>query len=182
MNRSEQDLIEKGWVRNRRGALEPGAQAALSMPLDAFAAWYGKQNPRWEQAVYDDFAESYGSDPKKYEYSLAYANAVQALGLPHEEAVAVARVVAQSGDPAAGVQTESVHNRRMAVLPLSSQLPAVQAAVEQMRSSKPVAGGSGRRMAMRYGAPALGALLGLYGLSALTDGSEPERVESGVER
>lgn len=53
----------------------------------------------------------------------------------------------------------------------TNQLPAVEAAVEQAKNSRVPIGPSGRRMAMRYGAPTLGALLGLYGLAALTDGS-----------
>jgi len=57
----------------------------------------------------------------------------------------------------------------------TNQLPAVEAAVEQAKNSRVPFGPSGRRMALRYGVPTLGALLGLYGLAALTDGSEPQR-------
>ena len=57
----------------------------------------------------------------------------------------------------------------------TNQLPAVQAAVESAKNSRVPLGPSGRRMALRYGAPTLGALLGLYGLAALTGGSEPQR-------
>lgn len=54
------------------------------------------------------------------------------------------------------------------------QLPAVEAAVEQAKNSRVPFGREGRRMAMRYGLPTLGALLGLYGLAAVTDGDERE--------
>jgi hypothetical protein len=57
----------------------------------------------------------------------------------------------------------------------TNQLPAVEAAVEQAKNSRVPVGPSGRRMALRYGAPTLGALLGLYGLAAVTGGSEPQR-------
>ena len=57
----------------------------------------------------------------------------------------------------------------------TNQLPAVEAAVEQAKNSRAPIGPSSRRMALRYGVPTLGALLGLYGLAALTDGSEPQR-------
>jgi hypothetical protein len=57
----------------------------------------------------------------------------------------------------------------------TKQLPAIEAAVADAQNSRVPTGPSGRRMALRYGLPTLGALLGLYGLAALTDGSESQR-------
>jgi len=113
---------------------------------------------------------AYNSDPKAHNYSLAYARGRQ-LGLSHEDAVQSAqrqtygRVLSQYPQP------ESERNRQWSTAPLSSPLPALQAVIEQAEQSAPPQGVSGRRMAMRFGVPALGVLLGLYGISAL---SQPE--------
>lgn len=174
-----------GWVKNRRGNWEPAAQAALSMPKDEFDAWYSKQNPGWQEKVYSDFESNYGGDPKAHDYSLAYAAARQMHGLSHEEGVEVARIVAETGERGGSVMPESVYNRRMEVLPLSSPLniPAMQGqaqAVKTMQQAATPAGQSGMRMAMKYGLPALGVLIGAYGLGGLMSrGGESEYREAG---
>lgn len=179
-----------GWIKNRRGAWEPGPQAALGMSRDEFGSWYGKENPGWEQQVYEDFAQNYQQDPKRYDYSLAYANALQRYGLDHEEGVEVARILAQTANRGGAVMPESIENRRMAVLPLSSpvkvvapqqqsatgsqlNIPAAQEqkqAVAALEQAQTPVGESGMRYAMKYGLPALGVLLGAYGLGAMASG------------
>lgn len=161
-----------GWVKNRRGNWEPAAQAALSMPKDEFTAWYSQQNPGWQDKVYGDFEKNYGGDPRAFDYSLAYAQARQMHGLSHDEAVETARIIAEVGEKGGGVMPESIYNRRMEVLPLSSPLniPAMQEqaqAVKTMQQAATPTGQSGMRMAMKYGLPALGVLIGAYGLGGL---------------
>lgn len=162
-----------GWIKNRRGNWEPERQAALSMPKDQFAQWYGEKNPGWQEKVYGDFESNYAGDPRAHDYSLAYAQARQMHGLSHEEAVEVARIVGEVGERGGGVMPETVYNRRMEVLPLSSPLniPTAQEqqqVVKTLQATETPVSQSGMRMAMKYGLPTLGVLLGAYGLGALT--------------
>jgi len=124
----------------------------------------------------------YAHDPARHNYSLAIARARQ-LGIPHEDAVQAAQRqvygVVRSKNP----EPENDYNRAWAFTQLASTLPALQAAAASEGDPLPVViheaerapaptGVSGRRMAMRWGLPAAGGLLGLYGLSALVQPRE----------
>lgn len=124
-----------------------------------------------------DVAQVAGNYQRERDFDIAYAMARQS-GLSHEASTWKAQetVYGRRLSKAVGVETEQ--NSAVARMPLSSPLPAVQAAVEQMQRSPRVVLPSGRQMAMRYGLPALGVLLGLYGIEALQD--EPEPVAAAV--
>lgn len=111
----------------------------------------------------------YAQRPGDHNYSIAYARARQ-LGIPHELAVQSAQRQVYNEVRSQNPEPENARNRIFGVKPLYSTLPALaaqQAAVEELeQASLPVAP-SGRRMAMRYGLPALAALSALYAASAL---------------
>lgn len=112
----------------------------------------------------------YPLDPARYNYSIAYARARQ-LGVPHELAVQSAQRQVYNEVRSQNPEPENARNRNFGVKPLYSTLPALasqQAVVEELEASPAVQGPSGRRMAMRYGLPALAALGGLYAISALS--------------
>lgn len=112
----------------------------------------------------------YAQRPGDHNYSLAYAKARQ-LGIPHELAVQSAQRQVYGEVRSQNPEPESARNRNFGVKPLYSTLPALasqQAVVEELEASPVTQGPSGRRMAMRYGLPALAALGGLYAMSALT--------------
>jgi hypothetical protein len=108
----------------------------------------------------------YNSNPTAHNYSLAYRK-LRGLGVDHELAVQGAqqriygRVLSKNPEP------ENARNRNFGVGPLSSPLPALRAAIEQAEAAQSEKGMSGRRMAMRWGLPVAGGVLGLYGLTAL---------------
>lgn len=108
----------------------------------------------------------YSSDPTAHNYSLAYRK-LKRLGIDHELAVQGAqrqiygRVLSKNPEP------ESASNRNFGVGPLSSSLPALRAVIERAEAERPQTSRSGRQMAMRWGLPIAGGVLGLYGLTAL---------------
>lgn len=111
----------------------------------------------------------YAQRPGDHNYSIAYARARQ-LGIPHELAVQSAQRQVYGEVRSQNPEPESARNRNFGVKPLYSTLPALaaqQAAVDELEQAPVPQGPSGRRMAMRYGLPALAALGGLYGISAL---------------
>lgn len=235
----------KGWTKNRRGAWEPGPDTRLDLTQDQLLAQMNDVNPGWRDEIYGDIAANYPIEPAAHDYALGYAMARQQLGMDHEGAVRVARMLTgKSAEQALamGVQPENLSNRKLALLPLSSPIQVPQATpsqkppptqrvrasneaeanererllglialmasehqmptadvpldnvpasvpvvitpaatqarqeapaapvkvVEVMKRTEPLWGPQGRRMAMKYGAPTLGALLGLYGLAAIT--------------
>ena len=112
----------------------------------------------------------YAQRPGDHNYSIAYARARQ-LGIPHELAVQSAQRQVYGEVRSQNPEPESARNRNFGVKPLYSTLPALasqQAVVEELETSPVVQGPSGRRMAMRYGLPALASLGGIYAISALT--------------
>lgn len=119
----------------------------------------------------------YNSDPTAHNYSLAYRK-LKRLGIDHELAVQGAqrqiygRVLSKNPEP------ENASNRDFGVGPLSSPLPALRAAIEQAEESQPERSPSGYRMAMRWGLPLAGGVLGLYGLTALLQPRAEQREES----
>lgn len=240
-------LQAKGWTKNRRGAWEPGPDTRLDGAYDQLLAQMDASNPGWRDEIYGNYATNYAIDPEAHDYRLGYAVARQQLGMEHEDAARVARMLIGKTPEqvlARGVQPEDINARKFALLPLSSQIPVpqavaqqkpatqkgvratneadanererllglmalvaneyevpmaevpvenvppsrpvvitpsaapeparqvpvtpVEAAVEEMKQQEPLWGPQGRRMAMKYGAPTLGALLGLYGLAAIT--------------
>ena len=108
----------------------------------------------------------YNSDPTAHNYSLAYRK-LKRLGIDHELAVQGAqrqiygRVLSKNPEP------ESASNRNFGAGPLSSSLPALRAVIERAEAERPQTSRSGRQMAMRWGLPITGGVLGLYGLTAL---------------
>lgn len=112
----------------------------------------------------------YAQKPGDHNYSIAYARARQ-LGIPHELAVQSAQRQVYKEVRSQNPEPESARNRNFGVKPLYSTLPALaaqQAAVEELEAAPVMQALSGRRMAMRYGLPALAALGGLYAISALS--------------
>lgn len=122
----------------------------------------------------EDIDAAAGAAARERDFELAYAAARQ-RGLSHEASTWAAQEVVYGRRLSKGVGAETAANAATARMPLSSPLPAVQAAVAQMQASEVPVVPSGRRMAMRYGLPALGVLLGLYGLEALGR-DQPESV------
>jgi hypothetical protein len=120
-----------------------------------------------------DVEQVTGNYQRERDFNLAYAAARQ-RGLSHEASTWAAQELVYGKRRSRGVGAETAENAAVAQMPLSSPLPAVQAAVAQMEAGRVPVGGSGRRMALRYGLPALGVLLGLYGLEAL---DRDERLE-----
>lgn len=120
----------------------------------------------------------YVQKPGDHNYSIAYARARQ-LGIPHELAVQSAQRQVYKEVRSRNPEPESARNRNFGVKPLYSTLPALaaqQAAVEELEEAPVVEAPSGRRMAMRYGLPALAVLGGLYAISALSQpGAEVEQ-------
>ena len=186
----EDELRAKGFIKNRSGNWVPGRDDGLDLPLDQFAQTYNAANPGWQDDIYADFASSYGLGGDKrqaLDFSLAYAQARQSLGMGHEDAVRVARVATEASPEklASEVREENSWNRRMAVLPLSSplniptpqQVEQQQQVVQELEQTPVPQSESRMRMAMRYGAPVLGALLGVYGLAALTGQPREEERE-----
>lgn len=111
----------------------------------------------------------YNSDRAAHNYSLAYRKLRQ-LGVAHEDAVQGAQRQTYGQVRSQNPELESTRNRAWAFTQMSSPLPvlpAVRAAVEQAQEVQPQAGVNGRRMAMRWGLPLAGGVLGLYGLTAL---------------
>lgn len=127
----------------------------------------------------------YAQRPGDHNYSIAYAKARQ-LGIPHELAVQSAQRQVYGGVRSQNPEAESARNRNFGVKPLYSVLPALQAqaqaaqeqqqeqqqvqaeVVQELEEAPTPRASSGRRMAMRYGLPALAALGGLYAISALS--------------
>lgn len=253
-------LQAKGWVKNRRGGWEPGPDTRLDGAYDQLLAQMDASNPGWRDEIYGNYAANYAIDPEAHDYRLGYAVARQQLGMDHEDAARVARMLIGKTPEqvlARGVQPEDINARKFALLPLSSQIPVPQSVapqkpapqkrvratneadanererllglmalmaneyqvpmaevpvvnvpasspvvitpsaapeerrsvpvtpvevVEEMKQQEPPWGPQGRRMAMRYGAPTLGALLGLYGLAALTgnNNAQSEREVASV--
>lgn len=112
---------------------------------------------------------------RENEFEIAYARARQS-GLSHEDSTQAAQQAIYGEVRSEKVGVETPANSTAAQMPLSSPLPAVKAVVEQMEASQPVVLPSGVRMAMKYGLPSLGILLGLHGLDAI---SNPPEYESG---
>ena len=111
----------------------------------------------------------YAQKPGDHNYSIAYARARQ-LGVPHELAVQSAQRQVYGEVRSQYPEPESARNRNFGVKPLHSALPALaaqQAAVEKLEAAPVVEAPSGRRMAMRYGLPALAALGSVYAIAAL---------------
>jgi hypothetical protein len=130
----------------------------------------------------------YVQDPARHNYSLAYVRSRQ-LGRSHEEAVQEAQLQVYRKVRSKNPEPENDHNRTWAITQLASTLPALQAAAASEGDPLPVViheaastpvptGVSDRRMAMRWGLPALGVLGGLYGMSALVQPREDVRQES----
>lgn len=132
----------------------------------------------------DEAAElewDYPLDPARYNYSIAYAKARQ-LGIDHELAVQSAQRQVYGKVRSKNPEPENERNRNFGVKPLYSVLPALQAQAQAVQEQQQVQAEvvqeleqaptpktiSGRRMAMRYGLPLLGALAGVYGIAALT--------------
>ena len=123
----------------------------------------------------------YAQRPGDHNYSIAYAKARQ-LGIPHELAVQSAQRQVYGEVRSQYPEPESARNRNFGVKPLYSVLPALQAqaqavqeqqqvqaeVVQELEEAPTPRASSGRRMAMRYGLPALAALGGLYAISALS--------------
>ena len=112
----------------------------------------------------------YAQRPGDHNYSIAYARARQ-LGVPHELAVQSAQRQVYGEVRSRNPEPENARNRNFGVRPLYSTLPALaaqQAAVDELEQAPVPVAPSGRRMAMRYGLPALAALGGLYAISALS--------------
>jgi hypothetical protein len=117
-----------------------------------------------------DLDWDYPLDPGRYNYSLAYAKARQ-LGIEHEDAVQSAQRQVYGAVRSKNPEPENARNRAWGAKPLYSTLPALaaaQGAVEELEAAPVPQAPSGRRMAMRYGLPALAALGGVYALSALS--------------
>ena len=124
---------------------------------------------------------NYPLDPARYNYSIAYAKARQ-LGVDHEMAVQSAQRQVYGKVRSKNPEPENERNRSWAVRPLHSVLPALQAQAQAVQEQRQVQAEvvqeleqaltpktmSGRRMAMRYGLPLLGALAAGYGIGALT--------------
>lgn len=140
----------------------------MTKPIPGDWGWTGPAAElRWD----------YAHDPDRHNYSLAIRRARQ-LGIPHEEAVQSAQRQVYGKVRSKYPEPESDYNRAWAFTQLASTLPALQAAaasesdplpvvIHEAESTPAPTGVNGRRMAMRWGLPAAGALLGLYGLSAL---------------
>jgi hypothetical protein len=125
----------------------------------------------------------YAQRPGDHNYSIAYARARQ-LGIPHELAVQSAQRQVYGEVRSQNPEPENARNRNFGVKPLYSTLPALaaqQAAVEELEAAPVPTAPSGRRMAMRYGLPALAALGGLYAISALTQPRSEEERETYTE-
>ena len=111
----------------------------------------------------------YAQRPGDHNYSIAYARARQ-LGVPHELAVQSAQRQIYNEVRSQNPEPENARNRNFGVKPLYSPLPALaaqQVAVEELENAPLPAAPSGRRMAMRYGLPALAGLGGIYAVSAM---------------
>lgn len=194
VQRMEDELRAKGFVKTRSGNWVPGRDDGMDLPLDQFAQVYNAANPGWQDDIYADYESNYSLPEKQaaLEYSLIYARERQDKGKSHEEAVESARQEMSSryyqGRPEAAerlpeVMPESAYNRRMDLLPLSSplniptpqQVEQQQQVVRVMEQTPVPQSESTMRMAMRYGGPVLGALLGIYGLAALTDPPREEQ-------
>lgn len=134
----------------------------------------------------DEAAElewNYPLDPARYNYSIAYAKARQ-LGVDHEMAVQSAQRQVYGKVRSKNPEPENERNRSWAVRPLHSVLPALQAqvqAVQELEQAPTPESSGGRRMAMRYGLPLLGALAAGYGIGALTQsrGEVPQEEYAG---
>jgi len=125
----------------------------------------------------------YAQRPGDHNYSIAYARARQ-LGVPHELAVQSAQRQVYNEVRSKSPEPESARNRNFGVKPLYSTLPALaaqQAAVVELEASPAVQGPSGRRMAMRYGLPALVALGSVYAIAALNQPRAEVEQESYAE-
>lgn len=124
---------------------------------------------------------NYPLDPARYNYSIAYAKARQ-LGVPHELAVQSAQRQVYGKVRSKNPEPENERNRNFGVKPLYSVLPALQAqaqavqeqqqvqaeVVQELEQAPTPESSGGRRMAMRYGLPLLGALAAGYGIAALS--------------
>lgn len=141
--------------------------SAGTLSADEFYRRFPEQRPSTA-----DVAAVAGNYQRERDFDIAYALARQA-GLSHEASTWQAQETVYGRRLSKAVGVETAQNSVVARMPLSSPLPAVQAAVEQMQRSRVPVLPSGRRMAMRYGLPALGVLLGLYGLEALQDEPAP---------
>jgi hypothetical protein len=125
----------------------------------------------------------YAQRPGDHNYSIAYARARQ-LGVPHELAVQSAQRQVYNEVRSQNPEPENARNRSFGVKPLYSTLPALaaqQAAVAELEQAPVPVAPSGRRIAMRYGLPALAALGGLYALSALSQPRSEVEQESYVQ-
>lgn len=125
----------------------------------------------------------YAQRPGDHNYSIAYARARQ-LGVPHELAVQSAQRQIYNEVRSQNPEPENARNRNFGVKPLYSTLPALatqQAAVEELEQAPLPVALSGRRMAMRYGLPLLGALAGVYGISALSQPRAEVEQQSNAE-
>ena len=153
---------------------------SVSQPIPGDWGWTGPAAElRW----------NYHVRPSDHDWSLAYAQ-LRGLGASHEDAVQGAQRRIYGEVRSKYPEPESDYNRAWAFTQLASTLPALQAAaasegdplpvvIHEAESTPAPTGVSGRRMAMRWGLPAVGALLGLYGLSALV---QPREELQQVER
>jgi len=110
----------------------------------------------------------YAQRPGDHNYSIAYARARQ-LGVPHELAVQSAQRQVYNEVRSQNPEPENARNRTQ------------QAAVAELEQAPVPVAPSGRRIAMRYGLPALAALGGLYALSALSQPRSEVEQESYVQ-
>jgi hypothetical protein len=132
----------------------------MSKPVPGDWGWSGPAK---------ELSWDYNSDRAAHNYSLAYRKLRQ-LGVAHEDAVQGAQRQTYGQVRSQNPELESTRNRAWAFTQMSSPLPvlpAVRAAVEQAQEVQPQAGVNGRRMAVRWGLPLAGGVLGLYGLTAL---------------
>lgn len=141
---------------------------SVSQPVPGDWGWNGPAAElRWD----------YNSDPAAHNYSLTYLKLRQ-LGASHEDALQGAQRRTYGEVRSKNPEPESAYNRAWASTPTSSPLPALRAVIEQAEATQKPMGSMGRRMAMRWGVPMAGGLLGLYGLAALVQPREELRQES----
>lgn len=146
-------------LRARDGRMSPAEQAAAGI---AGVGWQrSPAYPTYEQAdLLEQMANARAPRSRTgIERELALLQILMAANPVAEEQRVPAPVVITPG-PGAGAAG-----------------PSVEEVIEEVASTPPPSGMSGRRMAMRYGLPALGALLGLYGLGAVANANARDERE-----
>ena len=149
-----------------------GMNSPKQISKEEFYALFPERRPGQQ-----DIAAVAGGYHKERDFNLAYAAARQ-RGLSHEESTWAAQDVVYGRRISTAVGAETAENSRVAKMPLSSPLPALKTVIEKAESAEPAAGLSGRQMAMRWGLPLGGGVLGLYGLTALLQPRAEQREES----